>query len=88
MKRKTIRLAQEGRRRIKMNLKGKKRNKKIKAKPQGFNEAKICHGIEASHVIHEGMVTQMSNQFGFSFSHGGGVPQNLSRRPGAGRSQL
>jgi len=56
-------LAQEGKRRIKMNL-----NKQ--SKKTGFSEAKVCRVIEASHLIQEGMmITQMNNQFDFSFPH-------------------
>lgn len=64
LKRKTIRLAQEGKkRRIKLNLRNQ-------SKKTGFSEAEVCYVIEASHLIQEGvMITQMNNQFGFSFPH-------------------
>lgn len=45
-------------------------NLKKQTEKTGFSEAKVCHVIEASHLIQEGMmITQMNNQFGFRFPH-------------------
>lgn len=45
-------------------------NLKEQSKKSGFSEAKVCHVIEASCLIQKQMtITQMNNQFGFSFPH-------------------
>lgn len=64
MKKKTIRLAQDG------EKKDKNESGKRKVENPRFCETEVYYIMEASDLFQEGMmIIQMNNQFGVSFSH-------------------